>query len=139
MTAKSLTSLDFEGVFHTFVPAFPQIRVNLSVGDDPKSISHLLFVEFAERSGMIHAAVHFIGFGRAGRSAEVSDGAPPARLYVLDLAAGHDAELFRFEHLGDIVSKYVSGPEVIQAYEFTARKHVAVGGQRKEAPPASAR
>ena len=75
--------------------------------------------------------LHLVGFGRAGRAAEMPDRAPPAGLDVLDLPPRDQPERLAVEHLGISSRKRLPPQNASQADELAAREKVAAGGQRR--------
>lgn len=110
-----------------------------SIGDQPQGITYLLLVEPAESSLLLHAAIHFMRFSRAGRAAEMADRTVVAAGHVLDLAAGDQAESQTVRDLLDRLAEQVAAVEDGQADEFAAREEIAVGSEREEAATAAAR
>ena len=114
-----------ETVDHALVPVVPEIGVFFVVGNQTESVAHLLFVEFAEGAGAVHAAVHFVGLGRAGRAAEMSDRASIARSNVFDLSFRDEPKSIGVEHVFDLILEEVAATELSQPDELAAWTVVA--------------
>ena len=131
--STSVGLLHQEGCFGVCVPAVPQIVVGLAVGDQAQRIVDLFLVEVAEGSGTVHAAVHLVRLGRAGRAAEVTYCAVAAGAELVHVAADDAAEGRRGQRsFNTAIGEQMAAVEVRQTDEFAAWIEVAVCRQREE-------
>lgn len=125
--------------FRVLVPPIPQVVVGLAVGDQAQGVVDLILVELAEGAGFLHAAVHFICLGRAGRAAEMADRAVAAGAEGIDIARRHGLEGGRSQRRFDTAcGQQIAAVEARQADEFAARVQSAIRCQGEEGAAAAA-
>ena len=105
------------------------------IGDEPQRITNLLLIEFAERSLLLHSAVHFVRFGGAGSAAEMTNKTGLAATYILDLPACNQAERRTVQNLFDGLAEQVAAAEGGQADEFAAGEQIAMAARAKKLRP----
>ena len=86
-----------ESRFRTVVPTVPQEVIGFAIGDQAHGVTDLCLVKLTEGADFIHAAVHFMRFGRAWRTAEMTDSTVIAWRKGIDVTRGDTTEGLRFE------------------------------------------